>query len=514
MHGSQLLFLLVYLLSVQSPPPPSSEETLAAKSRMGTELMASGRYADAAVVYRELVKAMPGNPGLLTNLGMALHMAGQDREAAPHLEAALRLQPDSLPAALFLGASSLRLGRAAAAVAPLQKAVRLQPDNREARAMLVEALLHLERHAAAEPHLRRLSELAPSDPATWFQLGKTYESLAGQAFDALAKRDPESPFGLALIAEARLRGEQRTAAFRLYRQAIERGPTLRGLHAAVAGIYRDTGHPDWAAIEDERERQLPKPDCGRATLECAFAGGKYRDVIASAATAKTPEASYWAVRAYNELAAQAFARLGALPPSAQSHEWMAEGHRNARRYSESADQWRQAIAEAPGNSHLKVELALTLRLNQDLAGAQRVLEELLRGEPDLPEGNYFLGDVLLAQQQPERAIPFLEKAVRAGQKEPFAHGALGRAYALVGRAADAIPHLRQALAADVDGSLRLQLARAYQAAGQSEQAQVALKDYEEFRKAAAPDAESGGQPSAITPPDGLSPPPTFVPPPG
>ena len=42
--------------------------------------------------------------------------------------------------------------------------------------------------------------------------------------------------------------------------------------------------------------------------------------------------------------------------------------------------------------------------------------------------------------------------------------------------------------ADVDGSLRLQLARAYQAAGQAEQARAALKDYEEFRKAAPPGA--------------------------
>jgi predicted Zn-dependent protease len=467
--------------------------------------MAAGRYPEAAVVYRELVGVLPDNPGLLLNLGMALHLAGRDREAVPSLEAALRLQPDSLPAALFLGASNLRLGGAAAAIAPLQKAVRLQPDNREARSLLVEALLGLERYAQAEPHLRRLTQLTPSDPAAWFNLGKTYEALAGQVFKELQTRDSESPFGLALAADARVKQGQRNAAFHLYRQAIDRGPTLRGLHAAVAAIYRSAGHPEWAAVEEERERRLPEPDCPREILACGFAAGKHREVIAAASRSKTPAGYYWLVRSYDELAAQAFARLTALPASAQSYELMAEGHRHERRYAESAEQWRKAIALAPGDARLRMELAVTLRLGRDFAGAQQVLEELRRADPDAPEPNYFLGDVLLAQEQPERAIAFLEKAVRDGSKWPQAHGALGRAYALVGRAADAIPHLKQALPADVDGSLRYQLARSYQATGQADLARAALEDYQAFRKGSPSESEGDGQGPSITPPDGLVP---------
>jgi predicted Zn-dependent protease len=129
-----------------------------------------------------------------------------------------------------------------------------------------------------------------------------------------------------------------------------------------------------------------------------------------------------------------------------------------------------------------------------------VLEQLVREQPDAPEANALLGDVLLAQQQPERAIPALEKAVRAAPKEPRSHGDLGRAYLLVGRAAEAIPHLEQARTADVDGSLRFQLARAYQAAGRTEQAEQAMKDYEEFRKAREADADVSAQDASITPP--------------
>lgn len=354
-------------------------------SRRGSEMMASGRYAEAVAVYRGLVKAVPGNVGLLVNLGMALHLSGQDGEAIAPLEAALKLAPDSAPAALFLGAARMSLGRTAAAVAPLQKAVRLQPENREARSMLADALVTLDRHAEAEPHLRRLSRAYPKDPVVWFALGKTYEALAGQAFGRLLERDPESSLTLALVAEARLDQGQTTAAFQLYRRALERAPAQRGLHAGVAEVYRRTGHPDWAAVEEEKEKRLPKADCARDTLECAFAAGRHREVLAAAPKLETPVASYWLARACNAQAVEAFARLTALPPSAPSHGWTASMQRNEGRYAESAEEWRKAIALAPGDPRLKLELAVTLRLNQDLAGAQQVLEGVLRDGGDSPE---------------------------------------------------------------------------------------------------------------------------------
>jgi len=498
MVTASLLAAWVLLVPGQGAARPA-DPALAERSRAGKELMAAGRYAEAAATYRELVRALPGNAGLLVNLGMALHLSGKDQEAIPHLEAALRLDPSSLPANLFLGAARLRLGRGEAAVAPLQMAVRLQPDNLEVRSTLAEALMGLDRPAQAEPHLRRITQLAPADPAAWFNLGQAYEELAGRSFHDLLEQDPESPLTLALVAEVRLDEGQRGAAFQLYRQAAERAPTMRGLHAALARIYEETGHADWAAIEQEKERRLGAPDCTREIFACAFAAGKYRDVLAAAAQSKALDAPYWRVRAYNELAAQSFVRLTSLPPSVHSYEWQAETSRHQRRYAESAEQWRKALALAPGDPRLLTELAVSLRLGRDLTEAQRVLEEAVRAAPDAPETNFLLGDVLVARDQPARAIPFLERAVRADPRAPHAHGALGRAYALVGRPADAIPHLKQSLESDVDGSLRLQLGRAYQATGQTELARAALKDYEESRKSRPPDTGSAPD-AAITAP--------------
>ena len=487
-----LILALFCLLSGLSVAPSSSSEELAASSRRGKDLMAAGRYAEAVPVYRAMVDAVPGNAGLLLNLGMALHMAGEDEAAIAPLGAALKLQPALGPANLFLGAANLRLGRPDAAIAPLQTAVRLDPPSRDVRSMLAEALVALDRYAEAEPHLRRLARLAPADPAAWFNLGNAYEELAEQARAELRDRYPESPFTLALSAEARANRDQPTAAFHLYRKAMERKPVIRGLHAAVAAIYLRAGHADWAALEGRKALLLPRADCARDRMECAFLAGKYHEVV-TAPRAEGPGPRYWLARAYTALASQAFGRLAALPPSATSHERMAEVRRGERRYPESAEHWRKAIALSPDDPQLQMELAVTLRQNRDFAGAQQVLDALLIKAPDAPDLNYFAGDVLLARDEPARAIPFLEKAVRLEPDAPHAHGALGRAYALVGRAVDAIAHFKKALSADVDGSLRYQLARSYQSTGQAEQARLALEDYEDFRKTFPADAQTGDE---------------------
>src|SRR5664279_2783117 len=86
-------------------------EDLAAKSAQARQLMTSGRFEDAIPIYRQMVKAEPGNPGLLLNLGLAQHMAGHDREAIPTLETVLKNEPDALPALISLGSARLAVNQ-------------------------------------------------------------------------------------------------------------------------------------------------------------------------------------------------------------------------------------------------------------------------------------------------------------------------------------------------------------------------------------------------------------------
>lgn len=486
------------LVSLLAAGAATQDDPRAALSARGRELMAAGRYAEAVPVYQELAAALPGSPGVQLNLGMALHLSGASQAAVAPLAAAFKSEPTSYPAALLLGAARLRTGASRAALAPLKAAVRLKPDEPEARSLLADALVSQGRPAEAAAQLEALTRLSTEDASAWLRLGRSYEALAGRAFETLLERGPESAFTLALVAEVRRDEGRPDAALELYRKASARAPGMRGLHAAAAELEREAGRAERAAAEEAEEGRLPKPDCARHALECRFAEGKHREVVAAASGATTLASAYWLARSSNELARAAFARLEQLPSSAALHEWRADQLRGAGRYADAAAEWRRAAALAPRDARLRRELAVTLRLNQDLAAAQAVLEELVGEHPDAAGASYLLGDVLVARQQPEAAIPHLERALRQDPSLAHAHAVLGRAYALVGRGQEAVPHLEKALAVDEDGSLHLQLARAYRAAGRSADAERTLAQWERLRKARDEPGAPGARP--LTPP--------------
>ena len=488
-----LLLLLSPALFGQSPE-------LVAKSQRGKQLMAAGKFAEAAVVYQELVKALPGDPGLMLDLGMALHMAGQDRQAIPQFENALKLQPGIVPALLFLGASRLAVDEPAKAIQPLREIVDAQPRMKEARQLLGEALAATGQLDEAAGQYRRWTSLDGSNPRAWFVLGTTYESLSGRAFEALEKSHPESAYMLALVGEVRLTQRQYGGAFYLCKTAIERQSRLPGVHAALAEIYRQTSHPDWAATEEARERALAAPDCETHNLECEFREGRFLSVISAARNDNTAESLYWSSQAHSRLAAQAFEQLAALPASVERHEFQARLHRSQGRDIEAVKSWRAALKLSPGNPDLERELAVSLHQSRDDKSALPIFERLVKKAPGSADLNFMAGDTLLSLQEPERAVPYLRESVKLAPKLLAARSSLGRALLQLNRGAEAIPHLEVALPTDGDGTLHFQLGRAYQMSGHREAAKKAIAKYQEMHNADAAERRRLEEEMTITAP--------------
>jgi predicted Zn-dependent protease len=481
-------------------PAQSPDAGLAAKAERGKQAMAEGNFDAAAQIYAELVEAVPNNPGLLLNLGMAKHMAGRDREAIPHLQAALKIDPNIFPANLFLGASLLRSGDAAKAVPPLQKAAALQPDYPDVRAMLGDALLELDRPGEAVEHYQRLTKLRPEAPGGWVGLGQSYERLAEGAFRQLEKAAPESAHMLVLVAAVRVTQQQYSSAFYLNKQALGKKPGMRGVHQALAEIYRRTGHLDWAEVEEQKEKALPPLDCASEMIECAWREERFDSVLQHAKSVEKHEATYWLVRAYNSLAAQALGKLAGLPPSPQRHLVLADLHGRNGRYVDAVEELRAALKLAPGHPGLEHELASALYRARDYEAAEKLSLKLLGGQPNDAELNWLRGDSLLSLQKIEEAIPPLKKAVGADPKLLAAHHALGRAYMQLGQDAAAVPHLKAALPLDQDGSLHYQLGQAYRSTGQIELAKQTLTTYQQMQRAAKQQQREAQEEIQITAP--------------
>jgi predicted Zn-dependent protease len=279
-----------------------------------------------------------------------------------------------------------------------------------------------------------------------------------------------------------VRGQQNRAAFYFYRQALERDSKLRGAHAAIAGIYRRTGHPDWAAIEERAEASLGPLNCATEKLACDFAAKRYLPLITSAKLNRTAGGAFWQVRAWNALAVEAFSRLEQLPDSAPKLELQAEMLRDRKQYAESVKFWRAALALVPGDATIEHELVMTLCMAQDFAAAQPMLDRLLKQEPGSAALNFLQGDAYLNQQLPEKALPYLQNAVTADPRLLQAKASLARAFLQLGQADNAAQYLNEVLPTDDDGTLHFELARAYRAAGKADLAKQAMDRYLELKR--------------------------------
>jgi tetratricopeptide (TPR) repeat protein len=498
--GMKPLIFRIAVICLLAPSVFAQSPELAEKSHHAKDLMAAQRFTEAVPIYRELVRALPGNPGFVMNLGLALDYSGHKREALSEFEKVLQLDPGNAVALLFLGTTYLDLGESAKALGPLEKLIKAEPENPDAQEALAETCLALKKFERAADGFQRLSQLDSSNAKTWYGLGLSYDGLAQRNFDQLANIASGSAYWLDLVAESRLETQQLFAAFYLYRQAQEKMPALRGVHAAVAEIYRKTGHADWAALEEQKEQQLSPPDCAHDQLECDFQAGKYDELLAAAQEQKTPESYYWRTRAYNALARVAYTRLGQLPSSAEVQALMAKMEFQRRQYAVAAKHWEEALKLSPDDANIKEQLAISLFHTADLERARELFEELLKSEPASAELNYYLGDILLKSQKPADALPLLNNAIRHNPGLLSAHASLAKTYLALGEAEKAIPHLKAALPIDDDGSLHYQLGRAYQASGQVELARQTLKQYQKIHAQQEAEKQSENQEIQITPP--------------
>ena len=459
-----------------------SQNDLAARSQQGSAALKAGRFDEAAQIFRELVTARPDEAGLQMNLGMALAMGGHEEQAIEPLARAVTLNPALAPAQLFLGSSYLALGHAEKAVGPLERAIAAGQSGVDTRRMLASAYAALGRHADAATQLRSVTAAAPKLPAGWYALGHAYNALAQDALAAFQKEPEDSPWRRLLVADALAADGRLADAFSLYRELVQVMPQMSALRDSIARIYERSGRADWAA--QERAQAPAGAKCTGTKAMCEFRAGRHRAALSAALAGRDLESQYWRVRAATVLAEASFKRLDALPDSRERREVRATRAMAERRFADAVAELKAALSFAPGDPALLDDLGSAYYFARDYEPAASILSGLLKQDPTSIRLLTLTGDALAQLQRLDEAIPMLQRAVAAAGDDPTPRSVLGRAYVMKGDFGAAIPLLEPQLAADRDGSVHIQLARAYQGAGQAEKAEPLLKRAQELQEEA------------------------------
>ena len=170
-----------------------------------------------------------------------------------------------------------------------------------------------------------------------------------------------------------------------------------------------------------------------------------------------------------------------------------------RRYIDAIAELQAALAFAPGDPGLIDDLGTAYYAARQYEQAIATLAPLLKANPDEPRLLLIQGDSLLELQRVDEALPVLRHAMDRDPSDPTPQLALGRAHLQKGNFAEAIPLIEPNLPGDNDGSLHVQLARAYAGMGQKEKAAALLTRSQEIQRAAQERGAAAGQ-RAITAP--------------
>jgi predicted Zn-dependent protease len=376
-----------------------------------------------------------------------------------------------------------RRAQAAEAIGPLERAVAAQPADVESRRRLAAAYAAVGRRIDAARELRNVTELAPGHAGDWYALGQAYNAIKQEALSTFDEQSEDASWRQLLAADALLARSKWVDAFVLYRASVERLPSMVSIHDSLVLIYERTGHPDWAARE-RAQGALSTTDCARRQALCEFRAGRYDAALSAASSQSDSESRYWRARAATELALAAFRRLDKLPDSPERRAVRATLARNEERYTDAIVELKTALTFAPGDPALLYELASVCYLARDFEQAVGTLSPLLRTRPDDPRLLELMGYSLLQMRQVEEALPILQRTV---ERNPSARGprlALGRAYLQTGDFAAAIPLIEAQIADDQDGSLHVQLARAYGGLGKRDKAAELLEQSQALQRAA------------------------------
>lgn len=382
-----------------------------------------GQFAEAAAQLEDLLPRVPKSFQVHELLGMAYAAQSQDTKAIEHLEAAVRLKPDSAPARTNLAVSLSRAGHLEEAGKQLRKARVLEPRNFDANHNLGEFYIQSGKIADACPFLEQAQRIRPSSYDNGYNLALAYflTGKLGQARQLVQTlMHPNNTGELHdLLGEIEEKDGKFVAAANEFEIAAHMDPSEGNLFDWGSELLLHRTYEPAIDVFQEATRRYPNSPRLFIGLGMAlYSRGKYDDAVKALLAAADlnpadPRCYLFLSKAYDSSPNQAedviqrFRRFSELQP----------GNAQALYYY-ALSLWKGKRAEDPGF---------------DLHQVESLLQKSVALDPKLAEAHMQLGNLYADQHEYAKSIPEYTRALELNPNLPDAHYRLGQDYVHVGQ---------------------------------------------------------------------------------
>jgi tetratricopeptide (TPR) repeat protein len=345
------------------------------------------------------------------------------------------------------------------------------------------ARLHLEQ-GATQQAVKEIREIAETDAG--------FLRANASLFNAGLPRAKRAELRLAL-EEGQVSGDLTKESVALFRDSVSStipeatpdadGSPLRSTKIPGGDpikLYASGNYEECNDVLGSGLQQLPAKDL-QLLASCAYLTGKYPNALKAAATLASnalteAEGLYWETKSAQKLATHALARASAADPgSPKLHVLLGDIYRQQKAFPDAEQEYRKALVLRPEDTGALFGLSLALLADGQNDEALSVAQASLEKNPDDPELNAVMGEILCVRNDFSAAEPYLKKSLNT--KPEFVshvHALLGKVYAHTNRTKQAIAELKLGLASDKDGGLHYQIARLYLKVGDRDSAKQAF----------------------------------------